>query len=128
MDIKDILKERRLALGLSMKELAERVGVSEGTISRWESGDIENMRRDKIATLAKVLGISPLTLLDLEEAEPASADESYYLDPEVAERMDAMKDRPELKVLFDASRKLSKEDVEQFAELMQKIAPKQWDD
>lgn len=40
MEIKDILKERRIARGLSMKELAEKVGVSEGTISRWESGDI----------------------------------------------------------------------------------------
>ena len=49
------LKNRRSELGLTMKQVAERVGVSEGTVSRWESGDIANMRRDKIAKLAEAL-------------------------------------------------------------------------
>lgn len=53
-----------------MKELADMVGVSEGTISRWESGEIENMRRDKIATLAKVLNISPGVIMEWEDYEP----------------------------------------------------------
>lgn len=46
MEVKDIITNRRTELGLTMKELADMVGVSEGTISRWESGEIENMRRD----------------------------------------------------------------------------------
>lgn len=57
MEIKDIIRNRRLELGLTMKELAARVGVSEGTISRWESGGIANMKRDKVALLSQVLGI-----------------------------------------------------------------------
>lgn len=44
-------------MGLTMRELAARVGVSEGTISRWESGNIQNMKRDKVAALSKVLEI-----------------------------------------------------------------------
>ena len=59
MDVKDIIKSRRLELGLSMKELADKVNVSEGTISRWESGEIANMRRDKIVLLANALSVSP---------------------------------------------------------------------
>ena len=54
MEVKDIITNRRTELGLTMKELADMVGVSEGTISRWESGEIENMRRDKIATLEHI--------------------------------------------------------------------------
>ena len=34
MEIKDLLKSRRLEKGLTMKEVADAVGVSEGTISR----------------------------------------------------------------------------------------------
>ena len=34
MELKDLIKNRRLELNLTMKELAKRVGVSEGTISR----------------------------------------------------------------------------------------------
>ena len=59
MAVKDLIKSRRIELGLTMKEVADAVGVSEGTISRWESGHIANMRRDKIVALAKVLQISP---------------------------------------------------------------------
>lgn len=55
MDVKDIIKNRRIMLGLTMKELSDKVGVSEGTISRWESGEIANMRRDKIVALSDAL-------------------------------------------------------------------------
>lgn len=57
MDVKDIIRNRRIEMGLTMKELAKMVGVSEGTVSRWESGQIENMRRNKVAQLSRVLGI-----------------------------------------------------------------------
>lgn len=35
MDIKDELKSRRQELGLTLKDVSDEVGVSEGTISRW---------------------------------------------------------------------------------------------
>ena len=46
MAVKDIIKQRRTELGLTLLDIAKQVGVSEGTVSRWESGDISNMRRD----------------------------------------------------------------------------------
>jgi len=76
MELKDIIKHRRIELGLSQLETAKIVGVSEATISRWESGEISNMRRDRINNLAKALQISPAELVqeenimtDKEEAE-----------------------------------------------------------
>ena len=67
MKTNDLIRMRRLELDMTMKELAEKVGVSEGTISRWESGDIENMKRDKIAALARALEVPPAVLMDWEE-------------------------------------------------------------
>ena len=61
--VKDILKGRRLELELTLEDVAKRVGVSPATISRWESGDIANMRRDRIAALAKALQISPAVIM-----------------------------------------------------------------
>lgn len=49
------LADRRKELGLTQREVADAVGVSEATVSRWESGEIANMRRDKIASLASTL-------------------------------------------------------------------------
>lgn len=53
------LAERRKALGITQKEIAELVNVSEATVSRWESGEIANMRRDRIAAYAKALKVTP---------------------------------------------------------------------
>jgi repressor LexA len=66
-DVKDIIKSRREELNLTMKDIAKRVGVSEGTVSRWESGDIQNMRRDKIVALANALQISPSVIMGWDE-------------------------------------------------------------
>ena len=74
MEIKDILKNRRLELGMTMKELAAKCNVSEGTISRWESGAISDMRRDKIMLLANALQISPGVIMGWEEGENKQAD------------------------------------------------------
>lgn len=57
MEIKDIIHNKRVKRGMTMKDLASAVGVSEGTISRWESGEISNMRRDKVARLGEILDI-----------------------------------------------------------------------
>lgn len=70
MEVKDLIKNRRIELGLTMKDLAEKVGVSEATISRWESGEISNMKRSAIFALSKVLDISPDKLLGLSEFTP----------------------------------------------------------
>ena len=61
--IKNMLKTRRIELNLTMKQVAEAVGVSEGTVSRWESGEISNMKRSRIAALAKVLKIKPSDII-----------------------------------------------------------------
>lgn len=58
------IRDRRLQLGLTMKDIADMVGVSESAVSRWETGDIDNMRRDRIVKLANVLQVSPIDLLD----------------------------------------------------------------
>lgn len=82
MEIKDVIKKRRQELGMTMLELAKAVGVTEATVSRWESGDIANLKLGRITVLAQVLQISPGELLgwdesdtaDLKEIPPATAE------------------------------------------------------
>ena len=75
MDISKKLKNRRKELGLTMLEIAQKVGVSEATVSRWESGDIANMRRDKIASLANALNVTPAYIMGWEEKIPPEKSE-----------------------------------------------------
>lgn len=67
MNVQDIIKHRRTELGLTLKDVAKALGVSEGTVSRYETGDIQNMGIDKIQSLSKVLQCSPGYLMGWEE-------------------------------------------------------------
>lgn len=67
MEFKDKIKFNREKLNLTLNDLAKMVGVSAPTIQRYESGEIENVRRDKIAKLAKALDVSPSYLMGWEE-------------------------------------------------------------
>ena len=69
MNIGLLIKEKRIEKNTTMKQLADIMKVSEGTVSRWESGDIENIRRQKIKKLSEVLDISIYTLMGWEPSE-----------------------------------------------------------
>ena len=73
MEIQDRIRERRKALGLTLKDVAKALGVSEGTVSRYESADIQNMGVNKLTPLARVLQCSPVYLLLGDEEKPATA-------------------------------------------------------
>ena len=72
MEVKDIIRNRRLELGLTMADIAKGVGVSEATISRWESGNISNMRRHRIVKLAEVLRIKPSIIMEWDDEANSS--------------------------------------------------------
>lgn len=63
MEIKDLIREKRQELGLTYEQLGELVGVGKSTVRKWETGMIENMRRDNIIALSKALNISPALLM-----------------------------------------------------------------
>lgn len=62
MGINELIKSRRIELRLTLREVAEATGVSEATVSRWESGSIGDMRRNRLVALAEVLRLSPAEL------------------------------------------------------------------
>lgn len=94
MDTKDILKSKRKELNLSQKEVADYVGVSEATVSRWESGNIANMGRDKIALLSKILKISPSVIAGY--ADINDFETPFILTKEEKELVTAYRNKPEM--------------------------------
>ncbi|MCF2672271.1 helix-turn-helix domain-containing protein [Fusobacterium varium] len=86
MEINEIIKKRRKELGLTLKQVAEQLGVSESLISRYESKDVKNMGIDKITPLAKVLKCTPAYLMGWENQTQKEMEddiiEKYKLTPE----------------------------------------------
>lgn len=120
MDIKDRIKERRLELGLTLEQVAKAVGTSKQTIHRYESGIISNIPSDKIEAIATTLKVTPAYLMGWED-ETEEDVQPYYLDPDVVELTNELLSRPELKVLFSATRDVSKEDIEAVASLLERM-------
>ena len=63
------IKELRQKKGLTLEQVADVVGVGKSTVRKWETGMIANMKRDKIADLAKALGTTPAYLMGWNEDE-----------------------------------------------------------
>ena len=63
------IKDLRQKNGLTLEQVAEVVGVGKSTVRKWETGMIANMKRDKIALLAKALGTTPAYLMGWTEPE-----------------------------------------------------------
>lgn len=59
-----VLREKN---GLTLEQVGSAVGVGKSTVRKWETGIIANMRRDKIAALARVLHTTPAYLMGWEE-------------------------------------------------------------
>lgn len=82
-NIGERIKALRKKEGLTMEQLAERVGVSKVSIHKWEAGKVDNMKSSHVNNVAKAFGVSPAYLLGFEDKQaftveverPASSEE-----------------------------------------------------
>ena len=58
-----LIKEKRLEMGMTMKQLGQKVGVTTATVSRWESGEISTLKAETIRKVADALHVSPLVFI-----------------------------------------------------------------
>ena len=67
MEISERIKKRRLGLGLTLEDVAEKLGVAKSTVLRYETKDIGNMGIDKLSLLADALRCTPAYLMGWED-------------------------------------------------------------
>ena len=116
MRIGERIKQRRLELGYTADALAKLLNKNRATIQRYENGDIENMPIDVLEPLAKALNTTPAYLMGWQEPHQqnkSTQTEGYYVDPETAEFAEYLRTRPEARLLFSASRGISKEEMQE---------------
>ena len=93
--------------GLSRIDLSQMIDVPYSTLSEWLTAK-KYPRIDKIEKLAFAFGIEKSDLIE----DKPMLDENYYHDPDAAALADMIKDNPRYRVLFEASRDLSKENID----------------
>jgi transcriptional regulator with XRE-family HTH domain len=65
------IKNLRISLGINQSELAERLNVTQASVSRWEKGSVPDAR--KLAQLAEMAGETVTSFISGSPAEPLSA-------------------------------------------------------
>lgn len=104
----DRIKNLRINNKMTLEEAGEEIGVSKQTLYKYENNIITNIPFDKIEGLAKLFHISPAVIMGWDKD-----DEQYYQDKEAAEYAEMLRTCPEMRMLFSASRGISKEEMQE---------------
>lgn len=110
------IKNRRIELGLTQTELAEKMGYADKSmIAKIEAGGVD-LARSKIIAFAEVLQINPGDLLGWEED---ADNEGHYLNPETAQIAEELYANPEMRILFDTTRKATPDDLKKIQAMVE---------
>lgn len=88
-------------------DLVADLRLNKSTVSTWVNGT-KMPRMNKIEQLANYFGVEKSDLIE----DKSDTNDSYYIDPEVAEYAEIVKSNPDLRLLFDASKDMSKDDID----------------
>lgn len=69
------IKVLREGKDLSQEALGKLVGVNRAAVNKWETGQVENLKRSTIKKLADIFGVSPCFLMCFEEDTKATDQE-----------------------------------------------------
>lgn len=114
------LREQR---GQSQEDIAKLIGVGRTTYLKYESD--ENKPTRKLKELSDLFNVTSDYIMCLSDnphgspAQPTTSAPSYYHDPEVAQMANEIKDNPDMRILFDASRDLKKESIEEVVKFIE---------
>ena len=113
------LRQALLNNDMSQTELAKASGIRASSISDYLTGKYEP-KQDKIYLLAKALRVEPAWLMgyDLEGS-------AYYADPAVNEYAEQLRTNPKMRLLFDATKDMSKEDIDYVVDLVNRLKGKE---
>lgn len=124
MTIGDRIRTRREELGLTQKELAERLGYkTKSSITKIEAGD-NNLPITKVAKIAKALEVTESYLMGWEDPTIVPTDgqsEPYYVDAETRQLAQELHDNPDLSVMLDAYKTLSPRDAKLVMDMVRRM-------
>ena len=112
MEVGELIKEARLAKGLTQEELGNLVGVQKSAIAKYENGRVVNIKRSTLQKLATALNLKGSDLIIQSNPKEAA---------EISARVLTDSDLRELVELYSI---LSKEDKKTVQDLARRLAEK----
>jgi transcriptional regulator with XRE-family HTH domain len=114
----EMLKYYLMMNNKTQSDLVNDLGYDKSTVSNWCAG----LRVPKVDVLIDIADYLHVNVGDL--IEDNRNEESYYLNDDARDMAQFMYENPEYKVLFDASRKVKKEDIEFVKQMIDRMSNK----
>lgn len=109
--------KRQLELhGKQPVDIVSDLKIPFSTVSNWING-LKFPRMGKVELLANYFGIEKSELIEEQPEEK----QPYYLNDDARELAEFLFHNPDYKVLFDASRKVKKEDIDFVKQMLEKM-------
>ena len=122
MSIGENIKFWRKMSGLNQTEFAQKLGVSDRTVSSWEINRTEP-KIEIIKKMCKILGCSEMDILGKDDTIPG-----YYNNPETAKMAQQLFENRPLRLLFDAASDASAETLETTRDVLLALKKKEQGD
>lgn len=112
-----IFEELLQKYGVSTYKVSKDTGIAQSVFSSWKNG-ISTPKQDKMQIIADYFNVSIEYLMTGKEKEGG---ETYYLNDETREIAQEIFENPDLKSLFDMSRKMTPERLKAHIEFIKKM-------
>ncbi|MDF2656365.1 MAG: hypothetical protein K0Q48_680 [Bacillota bacterium] len=116
MSIGEKLKELREAKGFNKREAAEKLGMPYTTYNNYET-DTRDVGSETLRKIARFYGVTIDFIL-----ENDVDGHGYYLDEEAAKIAQEIFDNPDLRILFDTTRKVKPEDLKLIKDMVKRMS------
>ena len=95
-------------------KMCREINIPRSSLSELKAGRVKSISIERIEAIADYFGVTADFLRGKEDDNIKAFDETgepLFLDEEVREIVDSLRTRPEMKILFSASKKATKEDI-----------------
>lgn len=118
-DFPSVFKLIRERSGLTQQQMAEKLGVSRSAVGMYENGE----REPNFETLELIADTFNVDMNYLLGKKPTTEviPNAYYLNDDARDMAQFLYENPDYKVLFDASRKVKKEDIAFVKEMLDRF-------
>lgn len=118
-DFQNVFRALRKAKGLTQDELAKQLGLSRSAIGMYENG-LREPDYETLELIADFFNVDMDYLLGRTN-KSTYIPEQYYLNDDARDLAQFLYDNPDYKVLFDASRKVKKEDIDFVKQMLDRL-------
>ncbi|MDQ0153156.1 transcriptional regulator with XRE-family HTH domain [Moryella indoligenes] len=109
-DFNNVFKSLRIASGLTQEELAQKLHISRSRVGMYETG-ARQPDYETLEAIADFFNVDMDYLLGRSTKTTVIPNTGYYFNPETAEVAQKVFENKELRLLFDAAKDSSPEDI-----------------